>query len=100
MLGEPLPLSPLKELGFFQPPWHFKVDVIKGGRGKEIRLLEPTVEALLLTTEIFTLNQEGEAFVKGEVMVGRLSLLFLPGLQETDEAEGFKLLKGVLHGDR
>jgi hypothetical protein len=100
MLGEPLPLSPLEELGLFQPPWYLKIDVIERGGGKESGLLESTVEALLLTTEIFALDQEGEAFVKGEVMVRGLSLLLLPGLQETDEAKGFELFKGVLHGDK
>ena len=84
MLGEPLPLSPLEELGFFQPAWHLKVDVIEGGGGKESRLLESALEALLLATEIFTLDQESQAFIKGEVMVGGLGLLLLPGFQETD----------------
>jgi hypothetical protein len=84
MLGEPLPLGPLEKLGFFQPARHLKVDVMEGGGGKEIRLLESALEALLLTTQIFALDQEGQAFIKGEVMVGGLSLLLLPGLQETD----------------
>ena len=84
MLGEPLPLSPLEELGFFQPTRHLKVDVIEGGGGKEGGLLESALEALLLTTEIFALDQEGEAFVKGEVMVGGLSLLLLPGFKQAD----------------
>ena len=34
MLGEPLPLSPLEELGFFQPARYLKVDVIEGGSVK------------------------------------------------------------------
>ena len=84
MLGEPLPLSPLEELGLFQPPWYLKIDLIEGSGGKESGLLESALEALLLATEIFTLDQEGEAFVKGKVVVGGLSLLLLPGLQETD----------------
>jgi hypothetical protein len=84
MLGEPLPLGPLEELGFFQPARHLKVDVMEGGSGKESRLLESALEALLLAAEVFALDQEGQAFVKGEVMVGGLGLLLLPGLQETD----------------
>lgn len=80
MLSEPLPLSPLEELGLFQPPRYLKIDVIERGGGKESGLLESALKALLLTTEVFTLDQEGEAFVKGEVMVGRLGLLLLLGL--------------------
>jgi hypothetical protein len=56
MLGEPLPLSPLKELGLFQPARHLKVDIIEGSGGKELRLLESTVKTLLLTAKIFALD--------------------------------------------
>jgi hypothetical protein len=57
---------------------------MEGGSGKESRLLESALEALLLAAEVFALDQEGQSFVKGEVMVGGLGLLLLPGLQETD----------------
>ena len=98
MLGQPESLSPFEELGFLQPSRDVKIHLVQGGGTKEPGLLKTALEPLVLSSEIFPFHQQGEALIKGEVVVGGRRLLFLPGFKNPHEFEGFQLVYGGLHG--
>jgi hypothetical protein len=87
-----LALRPFQELSFPQAPRHLEIDGLQRRWRREVCLLKSSLQPLVLSPEVFPFNEQGEAFVKGEVMIRGLSLLLLPGFQSADEPQRFQLL--------
>jgi hypothetical protein len=64
-----------------------------------VSLFQASIKALVLTSEIFPFDQQGQTFIEAQVMISGLSLLLLPGFKKAVEFKVFELGDSGLHED-